>query len=260
MPVEIVRCNSPLIVALPYTGANMPRTLIERLARKNTLFTAPDRFLLRLLDEFAEDTNLIHANFRRFLSDADCPSSRAPRQQENGMIGPVPVLDRYGTSIWDHPPSMKEATNWRAMYYAPYHAALAAQLARMRATHGHAVLLNLRAGHPANPSVQDLNKQRVGFADGGGRTCGIDLSLRIINVLKSDMAFAPELNAATATGGTAQRHGRPNAHLHAIDIEVSEASYLTRSDADILYDARKAQPLRALLGDIIRTLCEWRPS
>ena len=259
MPIEVVRHNSPLIVTLPYTGVNMPRTVASRLSDQTQFFTAPDRFLPRLLGAHSEGVNLLKANFHRFLSDVEYTLPRGYQGPQKGMIGPVPVMDRNGDSIWNHPPGMKEATTWRAMYYAPYHAALAAQLARIRALHGHAVLLNLRARHDPASTQQGGTKQIIGFADGGGSTCGIDLSLSIINLMKSDNAFAPKLNRDIRTGGTTRRNGRPNACIRAIDLELSETSYLTQSDADVFFDAHKAAPLRALLDDIIRTLSQWQP-
>jgi len=260
MPVEIIRYNSPLIVTLPYIGTNMPRTLVARLADEERLFSAPDRFLLQLVGDVTENVNLLHANFHRFLSDVESGPAEGSPQTQKGMIGAVPLLDRHGASIWAHPPSQKEATSWRAMYYAPYHAALSTQLARMRAMHGHAVLLNLCARHTFDAPERETSGQYIGFADGSGRTCGIDLSLRIINLLKSDMAFTAQLNRETVTGGTTRRHGRPNARLHAIDLEIDDRGYLTQSDQDVLYDADKARPLRALLNDIIRTLAQWTPT
>ena len=259
MPVELIRGNGPLVVAMPYAGTNMPRVITKRLADPDQIFAAPDRFLPRLLRDEGHGASVLQANFHRFLSDADhvdLPGSPKPRR---GMIGPVPVLDKDGANLWDRPPGPQEAASWRAMYFAPYQAALTAQLARKRALHGHAILLNLRVRHDLGRSEPDQPKQFIGFADGGGHTSAIKLSLSIINLLKSDAAFAPKLNGDVAVSGTTRRHGRPKACVHAFDLVLSEASYLKQSEKDVLFDAKKASAVQGLLSDVIRTASQWEP-
>jgi len=91
----------------------MPRKLLARRADQGRFFIALDRF----------------------LSEVDCASSQVPQKLDTAMIGSVSLSDRNGAKVWDHLPSQQEATIWRAIHYAPYHAAHAAQLARMHAVH-----------------------------------------------------------------------------------------------------------------------------
>ncbi len=260
MPVELIRKNSPLIVTLPYTGVNMPRALVQRLADQKQFFAAPDRFLLRLLSGDTHAASLLQANFHRFLSDVDHAQLRSDEKPNSGMLSSVPLLDRDGGPVWNLPPGPREARSWRAMYYAPYHAALAAEIARTRAEFGHAIVLNLRARHTPFDCAPDGPDYFVGFGNRNGTSCNIDLSVKIINILKSHKDFSPKFNRDVYAGGTVKRYGKPQACTHAVEMELSEACYLTTTDDVVLFDAHKAAPLRHLLDDVICYLSQWRPT
>lgn len=260
MPVGLIQGNSPLIVTMPYTGVNMPRMLINRLEDQSRFFSAPDRFLARLLGGRAETANILQANFHRFVSDVDyVPPARATGPT-NGMMGTVPILDDRGMSIWSDPPGMKEAASWRAMYYAPFHAALATQVAKVRARFGHAIIFNLRARHTPHRSKATGAQGTLSFASGIGTSCGTDLSLRLSSLLKTYDNVAIDIDRNVRRGRISRHYGKPSACCHAIDADIDEAFYLTGSDDAVLYDAHKATPVAGVLEEVIACLDQWCPN
>lgn len=272
MPVGLVRRNSPLIVTLPYTGVDMPRILVDRLEDQSRYFTAPDRFLARLLGGRAEQASILQANFHRFVSDVDYwpPHQKGPSK---GMMGTVPILDTNGAGIWSDPPNMKEAAGWRAMYYAPYHAALAAQVALVRAQYGHAIILNLRARHATGDVTPASSPDRTTAPDqtpdertgdlcvalGRGASCGADLSLRLVSLLKSYDDIAIDIDRNVQQGRITRHYGKPSACSHAIDMDVDERCYLSATEDFVLYDAHKSAAAARVLEDVIDFLDNWRP-
>ena len=253
MPVGLLRRNSPVMLTLPYTGVNMPRILFDRLEDQSRFFSAPDRFLARLLDGRADAVTILQANFHRFVSDVDYMSPAGERGPSKGMMGTVPILDVDGSGIWSDPPSMKEAASWRAMYFAPFHAALAAQIARVRAQFGHAVIVNLCARHTGDSGDFSMSTGR-------GATCGADLSLHLQRLLQSFDEVAIDIDAGIKPGRITRHYGRPSACCHAIDVEIAERCYLNISNDDVLYDPLKAAPVAQLLEELIAVLNDWRPS
>jgi formiminoglutamase len=257
VPVELVRGNGPLLVTLPHTGLSMPRMIVDRLNDPTGSFTAPDRFLSRLLANPSHQTSTLAANFHRYVSDVDYLASTRQSEDRDRMVGMVPLRDASGAPIWDQPPGLKEASRWRAMYYAPYHAALAAQLARMRAQFGHVVILNLRARHDLHSD--SMKARKVGLANGYNTSCATDLSIKLINLLQSYDEFEAVANHDIRQGHTTRHYGRPAACFHAVDLEISEACYLAAADDDVVFDNQKADPVRHLLNDVIALINAWQP-
>ncbi|ABG31663.1 N-formylglutamate amidohydrolase [Roseobacter denitrificans] len=259
MPLEIIPGNGPLIVAMPYTGTNIRRELVERLHDQSRYFTSNDRYLDRLLSGLAQDATTIRTNFHRYVSDVDAVSKGSELRARDGMLGVIPLIDRDGTGIWDTPPSVSDARVWRALYFAPYHAALATQIARVRAKYGHAIVLNCRARRDTNAAGSDVPD--IEFSTHLGASCAVSLSMKLATLVKSSSAHSVTFNGQLRTGLTTRQYGRPKANTHAFDMDVHERCYLTeeREGEGGHYDAEKAGPLRETLREVMDHLSRWTP-
>lgn len=259
MPLEIVPGNGPLILALPYTGTSMRPELVERLHDKSQYIGSNDRYLDRLVGDLATAATTLRTNFHRFVSDVDTVLSGANGQPRNGMLGVIPLLDRDGSGIWDIPPTTNEARIWRALYFAPYHAALATQIARVRAKCGHAIVLNCRARHENSIHATHANPSDIAFSTHMGVTSGIGLSTELATIVMRTDAYSVSVNGHVQTGWTTRQYGRPKAGTHAFDLDISEKCYLSSDGETGHYDAQKAAPLRDILRDVMEHLSHWRP-
>ena len=260
MPLENVEGHSPVILTLPYTGTNMPRAIAQRLQDDAQVITAPDRYLDRLMGGLHSDLNVLRANFHRFLSDVDCLNPKRDARPSNGMIGVVPLLDQSGAPIWHHPPTGADAAGWRAMCYAPYHAALGAQIARIRARYGYAVVVNCRA-RPAH-IAREFNAQPVdvSLATYMGASCAVGLGTTLISLLNSGQSISAKLNGRANTGWTTRHYGKPTTGVHALDLEINEDCYLTGGTDAGEYDHERAEQVRVLLREMLAYTITWRPN
>ena len=257
MPLEVVPGTSPLIIAMPYTGTNIRRELVDRLHDKSRHITSNDRYLDRLLDGLAVDATTIRTNFHRFVSDVDAVSKGPELRARNGMLGVIPLIDRDGTGIWDVPPTVSDARVWRALYFAPYHAALAAQIARVRAKCGHAIVLNCRARRSETTTAADVPD--IEFSTHLGASCAVSLSMNLAALIKSADAQSVVVNGQLRTGWTTRQYGRPKANTHAFDMDIHERCYLSQEGEVGHYDAEKAAPLRDTLRSVMEYLAQWMP-
>lgn len=259
MPVSLIRQASPVIVALPYTGTDIPRFVTDRLHDPARHLSAPDLFLDRLLHSLIQRFTLVRANFHRYLCDVDAVSPQAPRGLQKGMIGVVPLLDDTGAPLWDRPPGSQEAATWRAMYYAPYHAALAAEIARARVKHGFSVVVNIRSLRGASRANASTPRPDVGLSTFMGSSCAVDLGARLGHVLRLHPDYVSATRGRQAAGWTIRHYGRPNLNTHALGLDVNEAQYLRHATNEVLFDKEKADPFRSYLGDALAYLEGWRP-
>lgn len=260
MPVETIHHDSPLLLTLPYTGTSMTPVIAKRLRDPQQCFTVPDRYLDRLMSGLGHEMNVVRANFHRYLSDVDYAGASKDFRPTKGMMGGIPLLDATGESIWDEPPFSKELAVWWGLYHAPYHAAVAAQIARIRARKGHTVLLNCRARPESALHPIDAPPADITFSIGPGQTCDFMLSRKIGQLLKNSGETTVSISALPTTGYTTRTYGRPPKGVHAFDLDIDESCYLSTLGIDSHYDPDKAQQVRKVLTALIDYLTTWRPS
>src|SRR5690606_16195124 len=94
----------------------------------------------RLYAGLVPGATVVRATFHRYLIDANRPPDGESLYPGQSTTGLVPLTDFDGVPIWDSPPGPAEIEARRAGWHAPYHAALAAEVARVRAAHGVCVL------------------------------------------------------------------------------------------------------------------------
>lgn len=256
MTVEAVHGDSPLIIVLPYTGSNIPRIIYKRLNDEGRALRDTDSYLDRLVVDLAANPTRLRVNFHRYVSDPDARYTRRDSEWSKEMVGVVPLLDRTGAAIWSTPPKMTEAANWRAAFYAPFHAALNAQVARVRARHGHAVLVTVKALHHCGDS-QDCD---ISVSTNMAASCSVTLSATVTSLLMSDAAYRCVLNGSSAAGQITHQHGRPELGIHALQLGIRSSCYLSTDGEVGHYDAQKAETLRQLLNEAFSLLSGFSPA
>ncbi len=145
-----------------------------------------------------------------------------------------------------------------ATYFAPYHHALGVEIERVRARHGHAVILD---GHSIKSEVPrffagrlpDLN---LGTADGA--SCAPALQLAAASVLSGAKDITHIVNGRFKGGWITRRYGRPAEGVHALQLEVGERCYMDEAPP-FPWDAARAAPLSEVLRRLVATLQNWRP-
>jgi N-formylglutamate deformylase len=105
--------------------------------------------------------------------------------------------------------------------HAPWHATLGALLAAARTAHGFAVLIDWHSMPPAHPALAaDLV-----VGDLHGRSAHPAIVALLEQVLRRQ-GFAVARNAPYAGAWTLERHGAPDAGVHAVQIEIARTGHL----------------------------------
>jgi N-formylglutamate amidohydrolase len=131
-----------------------------------------------------------------------------------------------------------------------YHAFLAAELARIRAQWGAALLIDLHSMPPLRPAEGEERAPVIVLGDRFGAVCHHGLMGRAQLHLETRGCPAAQ-NRPYSGGYVLDRHGDPQGGVHALQIEVCRASYL---------DQRLAEPgaglvgIAALLATLVREL------
>ena len=154
-------------------------------------------------------------------------------------------------------PSEAEIVQRRENYFAPYHAALATEIARLAAAHDRVVLYDCHSIRSEVPRLFDGLLPLFNIGTNSGGSCDPGLTRRI-EVL-CDATGETRVTDGRFKGGYITRHfGNPGTGVHAIQMELACRGYMrerpgpvTEADWPPPYDAAFEAPLRTVLQSVI---------
>lgn len=251
MIVETLRGESPLIVVLPHTGQDVPPPIHARLNSTGRALADHDRDLdLLILPMAPKGASILRAGFHRYVSDCDGPSTHEKSPPAPQMCGVIPLGDAYGAAIWDRSPNGPEAASWKSLFHTPFHAALNAQVARVRAQNGFAVLLTITALRPPrDPAGPDFS-----LATFLSQSRQLKLSTDLQVLLEKHDLFRAQVSGSSTAGWITRAQGAPGRMVLAFHLRVRETMYRNGGTAAEGYDSELAVQAAERLGAVMETL------
>ena len=255
--------ETPFVFASPHSGRAYPRSFVSQSRLSfNALRRSEDAFIeelfLPVVDYGAPliaaafpraylDVNRAPAEFDAAMFEGPLPFAvDAASPRVNAGLGVIPRIVREGAEIYRQKLAADEASDRLAVFYRPYHAALA-QLADAAKTRFESAIVIDCHSMPSAAAVPDIVL---------GDRYGVSASPVLIRAAEDAFGaqgFSVARNVPYAGGYTTQLHGRPGRGSHALQIEINRALYM---DEDAIrpapsfarFAARLAASLRALLA------------
>ncbi len=249
-PVEVTRGDSPIVLGLPHTGTYVPPEVQAKLNARGRALTDTDWHIHTLYDGLLPGATAVRASFHRYVIDANRDPSGVSLYPGQNTTTLVPLTDFDGNGIWDQPLSDVEIAERLAAFHTPYHAALMAEMERVRAIHGIAVLYDCHSIRSTIPYLFDGVLPDMNLGTNNGTTCAPEIE-SAAHEFASSSPYSTVLNGRFKGGWMTRHYGRPAEGLHAIQMELAQSSYLTTERPPWSYDDRKADRLRRWLFDIL---------
>ncbi len=235
------RLTSPVILSVPHAGRDYsPELLKAARLSKPMLETLEDRLVDRLVWQataagattFVAHTPRAEIDLNRDEREVDPalvappmpPGSIMQSARTRGGIGLIPSRITGVGAIWRQRISQSELARRLNAIHRPYHQALDAALREARARFGAAVLLDCHS-MPPRPPISGESQVTVVFGDRHGTTAAPDLIDAAVGAARG-LGYRTACNAPYAGGYIAGRHGRPEARIHAIQLEIDRSAYL----------------------------------
>ena len=258
-PVEVQQGDSPVVLGLPHTGTELPDAIQSALNARGRELSDTDWHIHRLYDGLLPGATTVRATFHRYVIDANRDPSGESLYPGQNTTGLVPLTDFDGEPIWDHEPDAAEVARRREAFHAPYHAALAAELERVRARHGVAILYDCHSIRSQIPFLFDGVLPDFNIGTNGGTTCDPAIEAATRDICAGAEGYTHVLNGRFKGGWTTRHYGRPSEGLHAIQMELAQSTHLEAEAQPFAYDPERAAPLREHLSDILSTLADLAP-
>jgi N-formylglutamate deformylase len=252
-PFEVTQGTSPVILGFPHTGTHVPPDIWGRLNDNGKLLADTDWHIHRLYEGLLPEVTTVRATFHRYVIDANRDPSGSSLYPGQNTTGLVPQTDFDGKSIWldGNGPTESDTANRLRDFHAPYHEALAAEIERVKAIHGVAVLYDCHSIRSHIPFLFEGKLPDFNIGTDLGRTCAPEIEEACVGVAGNAAEFSAVLNGRFRGGWTTRHYGRPQNGVHAIQMELAQSTHLQAERPPFAYDASKAERLRAPLKDIL---------
>ncbi|MFV2053156.1 N-formylglutamate deformylase [Aliiroseovarius sp. YM-037] len=260
IPVEVTRGDSPIVLGLPHTGTDVPPEIAANLNARGKGLEDTDWHIHQLYDGLLAGTTTVRAIFHRYVIDANRDPSGQSLYPGQNTTGLVPLTDFDGQEIWNTPPDTDQIEARRVAFHAPYHAALRAELDRVYALHGVAILYDCHSIRSRIPYLFDGTLPDFNIGTNMGATCDSRIQMAVERICRSADGYSATTNGRFKGGWTTRRYGQPETGIHAIQMELAQSTYLAAEAAPWTYDTDRAAALRPHLKTILTTLANLAPT
>ena len=250
--------TAPLLISIPHCGVYVPPMLAERLSPAARQVHDTDWHLERLY-AFAKDmgASIVAATHSRYVIDLNRPPDGAslyPGQSVTGLC-PVDGFDDAPLYPRGDVPDTEEVAARREALWAPYHAQLRAELDRLRAAHGVAVLWDAHSIRSVLPRFFEGKLPDLNLGTANGTSCDPALAQELLAIAQAATGYSAVLNGRFTGGHITRHYGAPASNIHAVQLEMTQCSYMQEAlPFDYLPErATRVQPhLKHMLEAVLR--------
>lgn len=252
--------DGPLIFSVPHAGTDVPAEIRDRLTAHAQTLPDTDWHVEQLYD-FAPElgATLIRANVSRYVIDLNRPPEDVSLYPGQATTGLCPPIEFDGTPIYKDGKeiSTDEVARRREAYWRPYHEKLAAEIARVKAKHGYALLFDCHSIASRVPrlfpgTLPDLNLGTV-----KGASCAGAIETALAGIMgKSGLTHI--VNGRFIGGHITRHYGRPQDNVHAVQLEKGQDCHLMDDGSNRL-DPKKVAKLKPVLRQMAEAMLAWRP-
>lgn len=250
---DVKQGSSPVILAFPHTGREVPADIWEKLNDNGRILADTDWHIEKLYDGLLANATTVEAKFHRYVIDANRDPSGLSLYPGQNTTGLVPLTDFDGKPIWKAGQEPDEAEVKRRLkeFHAPYHAALSAEITRVKAEHGIAVLYDCHSIRSHIPFLFEGKLPDFNIGTDMSTTCNAAIEAIAVEVTSQAEGYTSILNDRFKGGWTTRYYGKPGENVHAIQMELAQSSHLASEEPPFDLDQAKAERLRHHLKQIL---------
>lgn len=248
------RGTAPLFVSLPHDGTALPDDIAARMAPGARRVPDTDWHVSRLY-AFARElgASMIVPKFSRYVVDLNRPPDDVSLYPGQNTTGLCPIVQFSGAPVYlpGQEPASGEIARRVETYWRPYHDALAAEIARIKATHGRVVLWEGHSIRSVVPFLFDGRLPDFNLGTANGASCSPDLQRRLVSALETQKKYTFVANGRFKGGYITRHYGDPASGVDAIQLELAQLNYM--DEETFAYDEARAAPTRAVIRQLLET-------
>ncbi len=250
---------APLLVSIPHAGTHVPGDVRKRMTEPVQALPDTDWHLDELYD-FLDDlgASVLSANWSRYVIDLNRPSDDKPLYpgaQGTGLC-PATLFDQRPVYRDGEEPDEAEKAARLANIWTPYHDKLAAALDRLKNRHGYALLFDAHSIRSEVPALFDGRLPDFNVGTNGGAAAAEGLETAMADIYRAADGYTTACNGRFKGGYITRRYGAPAQHVHAVQLELSQITYMDE-DPPFTYRDDRARTVQPVLRDALAAMLDW---
>jgi N-formylglutamate deformylase len=251
--------RTPLLVSIPHGGTYLPPELVPRLTEAALALPDTDWHVPRLYD-FATGlgAGVLCATHSRYVVDLNRPPDGQPLYPgaSNTELVPLSLFDNRPIYRPGAAPGAAEVQDRLQRYWRPYHARLEAELAALRDRFGIALLFDAHSIRSVVPRFFEGRLPDLNLGTAAGASAADELGRTLLDIaLKSDR-YSAVLNGRFKGGYITRHYGRPSQHVHAVQLELSQRTYM-EEEPPFSWREDLAATIEPLLRRLVQAMSDW---
>jgi N-formylglutamate deformylase len=257
MTFTLHRGSSPLVVSIPHMGTEIPAELKPGFVPRALGIEDADWHLDRLYDFVSTlGASVLQPRYSRYVIDLNRPPDDTPMYPGASNTELCPTRFFNGDPLYreGQAPDGDQRQSRRQTYWAPYHAALDDELARVKAEHGFALLWDAHSIRAEIPWLFEGRLPDLNIGSANGASAHPSITAAVAAACAPATAVTHVVNGRFKGGYITRRYGQPDQHVHAVQLEMCQYLYM-EEEAPFAYDeaaAARVQPvLRSMVGSAL---------
>lgn len=252
---DLTQGDQPLLISMPHVGTLIPDELRYQFQPRALDVEDTDWHIDRLYNFAGQiGASTLRANFSRYVIDLNRPPDNAPMYPgaSNTELCPTRFFNGdplYRTGL---EPDAGESQRRLRVFWEPYHQALSAELLRLKAKFGFALLWDAHSIRSEIPWLFEGRLPNFNIGTANGEAAADIIAKAVFEAAQKQPPFSSVLNGRFKGGYTTRHYGKPKDQIHAIQLELTQDSYMDEF-APFAWHEQKAIALRPSLQHLVET-------
>lgn len=245
----------PLLVSIPHAGTALTPEVEAGLSEAARPLPDTDWHIPQLYN-FARDlgAGVLIGNYSRMVIDLNRPADDTPlyATATTGLY-PDTLFDGTPTFLPGKTPNDAQRKAALENIWQPYHQKIRAELERLKADHGYALLFDAHSIASRIPRLFDGQLPDLNFGTNSGRSCDELIEEHLVACAAGQKEFSWVVNGRFKGGYITRAYGNPAQGIHAVQLELAQRNYM-EEEAPFAWREDRAARLQPLLEQLIRAM------
>lgn len=251
---SLQRGSVPLLISIPHLGTRIPDDIAATMTPAAARVDDCDWHLDRLY-AFAKalGASILTPVYARYVIDLNRPPDGAnlyPGQDTTGLL-PVDTFDKEPLYRDGHLPDDAEVARRREAYWRPYHDALKNELAALKAQHGRVLLWEAHSIRSHVPRFFEGRLPDFNFGTASGASALPGLADDMAALVTRHGGYTAVANGRFKGGYITREYGKPAEGVHAIQLELTQITYM-QEQMPYAYDETRAAQVAPLIEALVK--------